>query len=78
MHDLVRTALVGTANVPHDAPAPAEIEALLPDGSREQRLLWQAGSLAVYGEAGRLPRTMNVPAPRRTKWREKRRRRSRR
>ncbi|WP_126285481.1 DUF5691 domain-containing protein [Burkholderia stagnalis] len=63
MHDLVRTALVGTANAPHDAPAPAEIDALLPDGSREQRLLWQAGSLAVYSEAGRLPRTVNVPAP---------------
>ncbi|CAB3749725.1 hypothetical protein GQ57_00715 [Burkholderia sp. MSh2] len=63
MKDLVRTALVGTANAPHDASTLAEIDALLPEGSREQRLLLQAGSLAVYSGAGRLPRTAKLPVP---------------
>ncbi|MBN3788135.1 DUF5691 domain-containing protein [Burkholderia sp. Ac-20353] len=62
MQELIRTALVGTANVSHDAPTLAEIDALLPEGTREQRLLWQAGSVAVHHEAGRLPRTASRPA----------------
>ncbi|WP_322026404.1 DUF5691 domain-containing protein [Burkholderia sp. BCC1977] len=61
MHDLVRIALVGTANAPQDTPTLAEIDALLPDGTREQRVLWQAGSLAVYSDAGRLPHPTKLP-----------------
>lgn len=63
MEDLVRTALVGTANAPHDPTTLAEIDALLPDGSPERRLLLQAGCLAVYSEAGRLPRAAKLPVP---------------
>jgi hypothetical protein len=62
MHDLTRLALVGTANAPTDAATCAAIDGLLPAGRREQRLLWQAGSQAVYRAAGRLPAPLALPA----------------
>ncbi|MHA7682845.1 DUF5691 domain-containing protein [Cupriavidus sp. PET2-C1] len=63
MQAWIRTALVGTANSPGEARPVAEIDALLPEGTREQRLLWQAGSMAVYGQAGRLPASVCFPDP---------------
>ena len=71
MQDLTRLALVGTANVPTDVAASAAVAALLPDASaaattpinREQRLLWQAGSEALYRSAGRLPERLPLPPP---------------
>ncbi|HSC79693.1 MAG TPA: DUF5691 domain-containing protein [Chitinolyticbacter sp.] len=52
MDQLTRLALVGTANTPVDAPSLPAIAALLPEGSREQRLLWAAGADALYRQAG--------------------------
>ncbi|KVD10422.1 hypothetical protein WI81_27305 [Burkholderia ubonensis] len=56
MQALVRTALIGTANVSADVSTIAEIDGQLPAAaSPERRLLWQAGCMAVYGAAGRVP-----------------------
>lgn len=52
MDQLTRLALVGTANTPVDAPVPPAIARLLPEGSREQRLLWAAGANALSRQAG--------------------------
>jgi len=55
MQALTRTALVGTANMGGDVATIAAVDELLPAGTPEQRLLWQAGGLAVYSAAGMLP-----------------------
>ncbi|PAK16030.1 DUF5691 domain-containing protein [Burkholderia ubonensis] len=56
MQALVRTALIGTANVSADVSTIAEIDGQLPAAaSPERRLLLQAGCMAVYGAAGRVP-----------------------
>ncbi|KUZ67503.1 hypothetical protein WI36_22410 [Burkholderia ubonensis] len=55
MQALVRTALIGTANVSADVSTIAEIDGQLPAAGPERRLLWQAGCMAVYGAAGRVP-----------------------
>ncbi len=62
MQELVRIALVGTANETVDAPCLPAIDALIAAGSREQRLLWQAGAQAVYRAAGRKPGQATLPA----------------
>jgi|GEM_PF-2714735 len=61
MQDWIRTALVGTANVSQDAATVADIDALLPAGRREQRILWQAGAFATYVNAGQ-PLVAATPA----------------
>ena len=52
MNELTRLALVGTANLPMEVACNDAVTALLPAGSREQRLLWQAGGEAVMATAG--------------------------
>ncbi|KAF0811603.1 hypothetical protein IGB42_03892 [Andreprevotia sp. IGB-42] len=61
MDELTRLALVGTANLPADAASIAAIDALLPEATREQRLLWQAGAQAVYRQAGLQTQPIMLP-----------------
>ncbi|MDN3575191.1 DUF5691 domain-containing protein [Chitinimonas viridis] len=61
MNELTRLALVGTANLPMDVASNDAVTALLPAGSREQRLLWQAGGEAVMATAGYQPARATLP-----------------
>lgn len=68
MDTLTAAALAGTAQRPrNDLATGTEVDALamrLPDGEAERTLLLQAGALAVYKLAGRLPETLlDPPAP---------------
>ncbi|SMC27846.1 hypothetical protein SAMN02745857_02992 [Andreprevotia lacus DSM 23236] len=63
MEQLTRLALVGTANAPVDAASLPAITALLPEGSREQRLLWAAGADALYRQAGQRAATVMPASP---------------
>ena len=65
MRQLASLALIGTANAPQDPPPDAALDALaplIPEGSREQRLLWLSGSAAVYARAGAVAATADLPA----------------
>lgn len=61
MNELTRLALVGTANLPMEVACNDAVTALLPAGSREQRLLWQAGGEAVMATAGYQPTQAALP-----------------
>jgi hypothetical protein len=62
MQELTRIALIGTANVAAEIPGFAPLDASLSAGSPEQRLLWQAGSLSLYRQAGYLPQSAALPS----------------
>lgn len=61
MQELTRLALLGCANAGQDVSTSVDTPALQAASSREQRLLWQAGSLAVYLAAGQRPQTGSLP-----------------
>jgi hypothetical protein len=65
MQQLVSLALIGTANAAQDPASDAAFDLLyplIPEGGREQRLLWLAGSAAVYARAGALAAAASRPA----------------
>ena len=65
MQQLVSLALIGTANAAQDPAPDGALDALhplIPEGSREQKLLWLAGSAAVYARAGTLAAASGLPA----------------
>jgi hypothetical protein len=63
MEPMTSLALVGTAHRSADSVSLPEIDALLSQHSPEQKILLQAGSLAVYRRAGWQATAMQLPSP---------------